>query len=287
VGLEVTIDLGLYIGVLRRHRLLVAIGCALALALALFAYVRVSPSGLTYRSAELWSDVATLSLTTTGAPEWRVDPEAQGPALSSLGDQYAAYATSDSVIKSLQDQGLLPKPGEEGQAAIAASGVASPLNGQPAPLLTITGTATSPAEAKRLTLRATDAFIRYALFRQDAAKIPQDQRVELTVIKRSSGPMLTAPRSKTPFIIVLLAGLTATVAAAFMRENMRSGRKGQQPPSTLDSLVREAEPPLVTDSETVRGAAEHVQHSRVVGEAHGGSRVRTITVPRRSGRSSG
>ena len=112
--------------------------------------------------------------------------------------------------------------------------------------------------------------------------------MELTIVKRSSGATLTAPRSKTPFIIVLLAGLTATVAAAFMRDNMRrgSGRQDQQPPSNVDSLVREAVPPLVTGSEPVHGAAEHMPHSRT-SEAHGGSQIPTITVPRRSARSSG
>jgi hypothetical protein len=267
----------------------VAIGCTLTLALALFAYVRVSASGLTYRSPELWSDVATLSFTTRDAPEWRADPVVQAQPLSSLGDQYAAYATSDAVIRSLQNQGLLPKVGERSRGAkIEASGVASPLNGQFAPLLTITGTSTSPADATRLTIRATDAFISYARARQDAARIPEAHRVELTIVKRSSGATLTAPRSKTPFIIVLLAGLTATVAAAFMRDNMRrgSGRQDRQPPSNVDSLVREAVPPLVTGSEPVHGAAEQMPHSRT-SEAHGGSQIPTITVPRRSARSSG
>ena len=84
-------------------------GCVLALALALLSYVRVSADGLAYRKPEIWSNVATLGLTTPKAPEWRwtISPTAQPQPLSGLVDQYAAYATSDHVIRALRKQGFL------------------------------------------------------------------------------------------------------------------------------------------------------------------------------------
>ena len=253
----------------------------------MFSYVRVSDGGLAYRKPEVWSNVATIVLTTPDSPEWRskIPPAAASQPLAGLADQYAAYATSDAVLKALQKRGLLPRPGStSGGAAIAANAVPSALNGQPTPLLTITGAAASPVEATRLTIGATDAFIQYARARQDAAKIPQDQRVELSILKRASVPTLTAPRSKTPLIIVLLAGLTATVAAAFLRDNMqRSKQKKSQPEAvpTLDPFVREAEPPVLNGSEPVRGTTEHASRSGR-SEADGGSEVPTITQSRRS-----
>jgi hypothetical protein len=244
--------------------------------LALLSYVRVADGGLSYRKPEVWSNVATLSLTTPKSPEWRsvIPPSAQSQPLAGLVDQYAVYATSDPVVRALQKKRLLPTSGSKsGGAAIAASAVPSALSGQPTPLLNITGAATSPAEATRLTIAATDAFIEYARARQDAAGIPEDQRVELQILKRVGVPTLTVPRSKTPFIIVLLAGLTATVAAAFVRDNMQRSRKKQSQPegvSNLDPLVREAEPPLLNGTEPARN------------EASGGSEVPTITQSRRS-----
>jgi hypothetical protein len=288
-GLEFIIDLGLYIGVLRRHRLLVAVGCAVALALALLSYVRVSADGLAFRKPEIWSNVATLGLTTPDSPEWRwsIPPTVQSQPLSGLVDQYAAYATSDPVIRALQKQGLLPaRPAKSGGQAITATAVPSALNGQPTPMLAITGTATSPAEATKLTIAATDAFINYARARQDAAKIPENQRIELRTIKRVSVPTLTAPRSKTPLIIVLLAGLSATVAAAFVRDNMQRARRKQSQPESDSNLVTQVEPALPSGSESLNGGAEHGSDTGTR-EAGGGSpEIPSITHTRRSARSS-
>jgi hypothetical protein len=283
-------DLGLYIRVLRRHRLLVAIGCALALALALLSYVRVSSDGLAYRKPEIWSNAATLGLTAPDSPEWRsqIPPTAQTQPLAGLVDQYAAYATSDPVIRALQRQRLLPaRDAKSGLGAITASVVPSALNGQPTPMLSITGTATTPAAATRLTIAATNTFIRYARARQDAARIPENQRVELNIIKRMSVPTLTAPRSKTPLIIVLLAGLSATIAAAFVRDNMQRSkkRKGSQSgsDSNLDPIVMQVEPALLNGSEAGHGAVEHAPNSGTT-DAGGGSQIPSITHTRRSAR---
>ena len=60
------IDIALYADVLRRHRAVVLVGVALTVALAVLSYVRVSPSGISYRSPEIWSNQATLVLTQEG-----------------------------------------------------------------------------------------------------------------------------------------------------------------------------------------------------------------------------
>ena len=65
------IDIALYADVLRRHRTVVFVGVALTVALAVLSYVRVSPSGISYRSPEIWSNQATLVFTQEGAPELR------------------------------------------------------------------------------------------------------------------------------------------------------------------------------------------------------------------------
>jgi hypothetical protein len=257
--------------------------------LALLAYVRISADGLAYRKPEIWSNVATLGLTTPESPEWRsqIPPLAQSQPLSGLVDQYAAFATSDPVIRILQRRGLLPVARAAGGArAISASAVPSALNGQPTPMLSITGTATSPLEATRLTIAATDAFIAYARARQDAAEIPENQRVELRIIKQASVPTLTAPRSKTPLIIVLMAGLTATVAAVFVRDNMQRSRKRRGQVPTLDPLVAQPEPTLLNGSDPALGVADQAAHSDR-SEAGSAGQIPSITHTRRSAGSSG
>jgi hypothetical protein len=264
----------------------------LALGLALLSYVRVSQNGLTYRTPEIWSNEATLALSTREEPEWRSElpPTAQPQSLAGLAEQYAAYATSDDVIRTLRKEGLLPKrAAKSGGAAISASAVPSALTGQPTPLLSIKGLATSPAEATRLTIAATNAFINYARSRQDAANIPDPKRVELRVVTRVSVPTLAVPRSKTKLIIILMAGLTATVAAAFIRDNMERAKRRQSQPEpvpVLDPLVRQGEPPVLNGSEAVRAAPEQASRSGW-DEAGDGPDVPTFTRTRRSAGSSG
>jgi hypothetical protein len=267
--------------VLRRHRLLVMSGFVVALAVALLSYVRVSADGLTYRNPEIWSNEATLELSDPSYPELRstLPPTADPTRFTNLVEQYVALATSDDVMKSLIRQRLIsPKADEIGVGAITASSVASPINGAITPLLKITGKSTSPARATRLTIRATDTLIKVATARQVKAKIPESQRVTLRVSTRSSVPKLVGPRSKTTFIIILLAGFTVTLAAAFVRENLQRKREPEKAP-VFDRLVLEAQPRASTDSEPARAAQEHGSRSEINkaegGEPEVGSVIRT------------
>ena len=255
-------------------------GLVVALALALLSYVRVSADGFTYRDPEVWSNEATLQLSDPSYPELRskLPPTSDPSRFLALADQYAEFATSDAVMRSLKTQRLIGRKADPtGVAAITATSVASPVNGSITPLLKITGMAPSPAEATRLTTRATDTFIEVAKGRQVQAKIPESQRVELRIVRRAGVPKLTAPRSKTTFLILLLAGLTVTVAAAFIRENQAAGRKSE--PDTASLFDLEAQPPAANGSDPVRAVPEPGSRSETTkaedGEAEVGSVIRT------------
>jgi hypothetical protein len=224
------IDLALYADVLRRHRTVVLVGVALTLALAVLSYVRVSPSGISYRSPEVWSNQATLVLTQEGAPELRsVLPPRPGGFSTSLADTnrfaslidvYATLATSDAVIRELERRGLVTeKDLVDGALPIAAAAVPSTVNAA-TPMMTITGTSGSGAKATALTVGATKAFLDVVHARQLAAKIPAKDRIQVRVVKSSEAPKLIDPRSKALPILVLLGGLIATFAVAFTRDNV-------------------------------------------------------------------
>jgi hypothetical protein len=265
-------------------------GCVIALALALLSYVRVSADGLTYRNPEIWSNEATLQLSDPSHPEWRstLPPTADPNRFTSLVDQYAEFATSDPVIRALRRQGFLSREAvKSGIAGITATSVASPINGSITPLLKLSGLGATPIEATRLTLRATDAFIAVAKARQVQAKIPQHQRVELRIVKRSSVPKLIGPRSKTTFIIILLAGLTLTVAAAFIRDNLQraADRKRDLDPAAVFGL--EAQPVASTGSEPIRAASELVSRSETNELEGGAPEVPSVIGTHRQASSSG
>jgi hypothetical protein len=203
-------------------------GLVVTFALAVFSFVRISPSGIGFRASAVWSNEAILVLSQPGFPEYRsVLPSGQSPdssSLSSLADVYAAFATSDAVVRQLEARGIIKEDVlADGKLPIAASAVGSSVNGGSTPLLSITGEGDSPAEATKLAVGTTDTFISVLRARQVAAKIPESQRIEVRVVKRAGEPTLVKPRSKTAPIILLLAGITATIGAAFVRDNSRRG----------------------------------------------------------------
>jgi hypothetical protein len=208
----------------------VAVGVVLAVALAVLSFVRVSPSGVSYRSAEKWSNQATLVLTQQGAPELRsVLPSRPGGfsttladtgRFASLIDVYAALATSDAVVAQLRARGLVtPKDLEDGALPIAAAAVPSTVNAA-TPMMTISGMSSTGPKATALTIGATRAFLDVLHERQFAAKIPRADRIEARVVRQSQTPTLVDPRKKAVPILVLLGGLIATVAVVFTRDNV-------------------------------------------------------------------
>ncbi len=198
------------------------VGVLASLALAVLSFVRVSPTGIGYRSSERWVNEATLVVTQAGFNEGRsgggaaVDTTLQ--RFSTLVNVYAALVESDQVVNLLVRRGLVEREDvSNGEIPVVATPVVSD-NGASTPLMTITGSASSAAKATALTVGATKAFIDTLERRQRAAGIPTSQRTLVQPVRRFGEPTLVEPRSKSLPIIVFLAGLSATFAAAIIRD---------------------------------------------------------------------
>jgi hypothetical protein len=266
------IDIALYAEVLRRHRVTVIVGVVLTLALAVLSVARVSPSGISYRSPQTWSNQATLVLTQEGAPELRsVLPAGPGGFSSSLADTgrfaslidvYATLATSDAVVGKLKRRGLLTeKDFKDGSPPITAAAVPSTVNAA-TPMMTIAATSPAGPKATKLTLAATKAFLDVLNARQRAAKIPVRDRIQVRVVKSAEAPTLVDPRSKTVPMLVLLGGLIATVAVAFTRHNLARREMAPElaavassgePGSSLDVTDHPSTPRPVSRPDAVAG----------------------------------
>jgi capsular polysaccharide biosynthesis protein len=224
-------DLRVFTAVLWRHRLLVAVGLAVALILAFLSVVRVSSDGLAYRKPEIWSNASVLVLSQKSFPEGSsaLPPNTDPNRFAAIVDQYAALATSDEVIASLKRQGLLkPDAGETANLPITATAVPSVLTGAATPLLKLSAVAESPTAATKLAIRTTDTFIKFVKSRQQNAGIPEHQRIQLDIVTRAGVPQLIGPRKKTTPIFIFIACLTIVVAAAFIRDNMQRGRDARR-----------------------------------------------------------
>ena len=227
---------------------MVIVGVVLTVALAVLSVVRVSPSGISYRSPETWSNQATLVLTQEGAPELRsVLPSRPGGFSTSLADTgrfaslidvYATLATSDAVVGQLKRRGLLTEDDFKGGALpITAAAVPSTVNAA-TPMMTITATSLTGPKATKLTLAATKVFLDVLNARQFAAHIPVRDRIQVRVVKSAEAPRLVDPRSKAVPILVFLGGLIATVAVVFTRHNL--ARRVRAP--ELTSVASSGEP---------------------------------------------
>jgi hypothetical protein len=270
----------------------VYVGVALTLALVVLSYVRISPSGVGYRSSEVWSNQATLVLTQAGAPELRsVLPSTAPGGSSSLADTsrfaglidvYAALATSDPVMDVLRKRGLVDAADmANGANPITAAPVVSTVGGGTTPMMTLSASAPSAPKATKLTVGATAAFLNDVETRQTGANIPDKDRIEIRVVKSADVPKLVKPRSKALPILVLLAGLVATAAVAFVRDN--SARRQAAP--SLSASRREPidRDPSVTQVRTPLGPVPGPDSSAPRDEADpvGGQRRATLgSVPR-------
>jgi hypothetical protein len=228
-------DLPLYLHVLWRFRALVAAGLALAILLAVLAYASISFDGgikLTPRGSETWQSQSVVLVTQTGFPYGRAvpqytepDPEGGAPAVP-LGDQdrfaalaqiYSQLANSEPVRARLRKH--VPTPGTVlAEATINESG-------QPLPLMTITATSGTAANAEKLATDTTKAFRAYVAQQQDGANISSGERTRLEVLESGKEPLLIEPRKKTLPGLVFFAVMAAVLGLVFVMENLRPTRR--------------------------------------------------------------
>jgi hypothetical protein len=247
-------DLTLYGRVLWRFRFIVLAGFALAIVLAGLDMFKVTPHGLKYRKAEIWSSNATLLLTQRDFPiGWSTPPYtvtagtnslipkfADTSRFASLALIFAQLANSDAVQRLLTEQGGAP-----GAISARARVVGDASNAPPLPIIDFSGIATSPRDAYVTAAKGVAAFKSYVSQREDAAGVPANQRVEIQVLNAPAGAALTQPRKKTLPIVIFLTVAMITLALAFVLENLRPRVRlvGSQPgeaaaPETVPSRLR-------------------------------------------------
>ena len=84
------------------------------------------------------------------------------------------------------------------------------------PVISLAGEAPTPRDAVKATVLGRQAFLDYVSRQKGSAGIQ--------VLQNATRPTLAVPRSKTLPIIVFLAMLSATIALAFILENVRPAR---------------------------------------------------------------
>jgi hypothetical protein len=251
------VDLPLYLRVIWRFRLLVALGTSIALMLAVLTVVRVSPSSphFAYRQSQQFSSESKVFVTQQGFP-WgyaspptvtttpQVDAAAEAKLLGpkqfadptrfpSLAVLYAYLATSDPVKRIMLRSGPIDGAIVAAPVVVTQSGYGTTL-----PLVAIAATSNTPRRARALVIRATNAFRQFLETQQADNLIPSKNRVLLTVLARGDTPQLVKGRSKTLPLVVFITIITAVVGLAFLLENMRPRVR----PVSADGVARLPKP---------------------------------------------
>ena len=236
-------DLNLYVRVLWRFKLIVALGLLLAFTLAFLSYATVRfdgvPPTVEYRQSEQWESLATVGVTSRSfdpgsvlTPETRgilAPPDAAGgsgsqtnvdpadltsfPRLNEITVQAMRLATSDAVMDLMEKDGgpiagvLQTFPVTSGDSLV--------------PYITFSAIATSSEVAVSLNSRHVAAFTKFFREQQAAAGIPADERVVIASINAPRNAVLLEPRKKTRPIIIFLTVMTAVLGLCFVLENLR------------------------------------------------------------------
>jgi hypothetical protein len=227
------VDLGLYMRVLWRFRLMVTLGILIAICLAFLSYARVSfvngAAELSYRDQQIWKSETMLFVTQPGfpwgsavqryvggAPETGVPPSptADTSRLADLAVVYAQIAASDLILDRLRRWAPV-------QGKLEAVALQNPQNGVSLPLLTVRGLAGSPAGARQLAARGTEALQAYIERQQRQAGIAPRERAVLQLLNRPQKPSIVVGRSIARPLIVLLLVTFAVIGLAFILENLR------------------------------------------------------------------
>ena len=225
-------DIALFLRVLGRHKIIVAAGCVLAIALAFLSFARVSSTGVSYRQNEQWVSYSTMLVsqagfqwgslsgaqsdprTANGQPLGRSTQAADPNRLTALAIIYAHLADSDAIRRIMEADG--PVTGKIEAAPLpAVTGSTEVL-----PILSIAAMADTQQGAIELARRDSSALGRYIVRQQQANGIRSADRVQLSQIAKPVEAKLFAGRSKTLPVVVFLAVLLATFAVTFVQENI-------------------------------------------------------------------
>lgn len=227
-------DLNLYFRVLWRFRLIVVTGCVLAIALAFASLAKVSfadgsPS-ISHRQQETWQATTRLFVTQQGFPWGRtiLPGDSSSPVLPSstssglqfadptrlagLAVYYAQLINGDLIQREIRKS--VPR-----DIVLSAAPVTDPATNSALALVDVMSVGHTPAQAARVSRAGADLFRSYIAHQQASAGIPLQQRVLLQVV--STKAALIAGRTKTLAIVAFLAVLIATIALAFVLENLR------------------------------------------------------------------
>jgi hypothetical protein len=285
------LDLGVYLAVLRRHRVVMAVGLIVGLALAAAATTKLS---------ETYSATSQLLVTQQGFPVGRtnlVDPKAPrdtaGNPIPSYADpsrfEYLAQVYARLAVSDVVKHRMLDKDGvDRGKVLVLDGGrtrgiytaTVDATDTGALPFIVIVAKAASGPEAREIASRATEALKGYITSSQEGAGIQGKDRVELQEIQAPTKAKLESGRALVLPVAILVLVLGAAAAVAFFRDNVsRTRRSTEADAKPLTPAEGDTAPPARAEAQPARLDIAPTRVAAVAGERSQGAAAKQPRKP--------
>ena len=233
-------DIGRFLQVAWRFKLVLGAGIALATLVALMSFVKL-PS-MEFRENDRWLSASTLLVTQDGFPWGRAildetvplagsqDESGQDATVprfsdpgrySGLAALYAELAKADEVQAKVLANA---QPGESYESMV----VQQPGATATLPMIYLKGYGPTPESAVAVAQRASNAFIEYLEDQQKKSGIDDTKRIEVSITSKFTPPQLFEKRSFVRPIMLFLLISMVTLALIFALENLRPRAQPEQ-----------------------------------------------------------
>lgn len=228
-------DLGLYLRVIWRFRILVLGGLFLASILAFLSVARVEVKDgrpqATYRDPHIYESESLLLVTQRGFPIGRAvfdevlptEPRTdEGGYVHKYSEpeRYSPYAILYAHLFMSDDVQRLIRQEEDIKATVRADPVMADIN-TVFPEIQIKSVAETPGDARRGARQAVAIFRSYIAEEQAANQIIPEKRIVLQVLNTATEPELVSAPPLTRPAVVFLAVMSAIFGLVFVLENLR------------------------------------------------------------------
>jgi capsular polysaccharide biosynthesis protein len=238
-------DMRVYLAVLKRHPLILGAGILFAFFVAAYMCfsISLSPLGVSWKLTPTYSASSQILVSQSGFPLGRVSVPAAALSSNSssgldaqfadpsrfdyLAGLYAQIADSDLVLHSVVGKngyvgsnGVLHLDGGKTSGTYSATALIDPNSQSALPFVEIDSVASTRDQAIEIGQRATSALYNYIIDKQNAAKIPSDQRAVLSVVRPPNLAREIKGRRIVVPIIAFLLCLFGTILIIFFKDNL-------------------------------------------------------------------
>jgi hypothetical protein len=243
-------DLQRHIRLLWRSKLLVAAGAVVGILLGVLASYKISGTTLEPRKQPTYTAMSKLMVTQNGFPWGRTtlpgsataptDTSSDAPEedrkdsstsiqfadpgrLANLAWMYSHFLMGDqirSMIKNPPDGMIIDA------APITAGGN---MSASALPLIGLTITAPTAAEAQRLSREVPQALESYLAKEQSESSTPAGDRVEIATVNRSQAAIPGKDKAKMISLVIFMMALAAAISLAYVLENLRLSNRKVEP----------------------------------------------------------